>query len=394
MIDDSGDPIDECARLKDEDLARAVKFLAEHARHNEIRLLVHLSEFDSRRLCLEAGYRSLYEYCTSSLGFDEHEAYRRIRAARIIRSYPEARLALERRKVTVAALVVLAPWLTRENAGPWLKSAEGKSKRELEVLVANRYPQAPQPDFVRNLPSRPAVVSGAPPAAVEAYPPREEGAAAQQGTADANGQTEQGPLEWTPLSAGPGRLEWGWQQMAPVSPGRVRVGFDAATVVGQLLERARQLLRHKYPEGRLEDLIREALEDYLDRKDPQRRLALKAARAACIAESPAPAPENDERLPTRFLRAWAAGRYIPAKVKSAVWARDDGRCAWRDPDGTVCGSRDWIEYDHVRPYAKGGRSDDPRNIRLLCRVHNQVSSEAFFGRHIPESGFSAGAASG
>jgi len=45
--------MDECAKLTDADLVRAVRFLAERARHNEIRLLAHLSEFDARRLCLK-----------------------------------------------------------------------------------------------------------------------------------------------------------------------------------------------------------------------------------------------------------------------------------------------------------------------------------------------------
>jgi hypothetical protein len=376
------DTMDQCASLKDDDLARTVKFLAEHARRNEFRLLAHLAEFDARRLCLEAGYRSLFEYCTGALGFDEHESYRRIRAARVIRGYPEARTALEGKKVSIAALVALAPWLTRDNARVWMKTAEGKSKRDLEVLIAAHYPQAPQPDAIRNLPSQPVVVSGAPPAAFEAIasdaPPNDEGAVSA-------------PTEWPLLSGSPERLGWGWQQMSPVSVDRVRVGFDAACVVGQLIDRVRQILRHKYPEGRLEDLIREALEAYLDRKDPQRRLEMKEAKAECVAQ--APAPEDNQRLPTRFLRAWASGRYIPAKVKSAVWARDDGRCAWRDKDGTVCGSKDWIEYDHLRPFAKGGRSDDPRNIRLLCRVHNQAAAEAEFGRREESLGFSAGQAS-
>lgn len=383
MSDAISDPMDQCASLKDDDLVRTVNFLAEHARRNEFRLLVHLAEFDARRLCLEAGYRSLFEYCTGALSFDEQESYRRIRAARIIRGYPEARIALEKRKVTISSLVVLSPWLTRDNAASWLKAAEGKSKRELEFLVAARYPQAPQPDAIRNLPSQPVVISGAPPAAFEAIasdgPHNDEGAASV-------------PLEWPLLSGSPGRLGWGWQQMSPVSADRVRVGFDAACVVGQLIERVRQILRHKYPDGRLEDLIREALEAYLDRKDPQRRLEMKEAKAACVAEAPAPMPEDHQRLPTRFLRAWAAGRYIPAKVKSAVWARDDGRCVWRDKEGTLCGSKDWIEYDHLRPFAQGGRSDDPRNIRLLCRTHNQAAAEAVFGRREDSLGFSAGPA--
>ncbi|MBI4062253.1 MAG: hypothetical protein HY403_12590 [Elusimicrobia bacterium] len=351
-----------CEKLSDADLVRETKFLAERTRRNEVRLLEHLAEFDARRLCLEEGYRSLYEYCVCALGFEEGEAYRRIRVARVIRAFPEALTALAQKRVTSSSLVVLSPWLERKNVAEWLKAATGKSRRELEALVAARYPQAPQPDAVRNLPSCPAVVSCAPPDACEVVP-------GSSGDVPAPS-----PGDWAPLPAAPPRLDWGWQQLSPVSSDRVRVGFDAASIVARLIERVRQILRHKYPEGRLEDLIREALEAYLDRKDPQRRLELKAARAEC-ASAPPPA-ENDERLPTRFLRSWAAGRYIPAKVKSAVWARDDGRCAWREEDGTVCGSKDWIEYDHLRPFAKGGRSGDARNIRLLCRQHTQAAAAA------------------
>ncbi|MDD5304642.1 MAG: hypothetical protein PHS14_16225 [Elusimicrobia bacterium] len=356
--------LSECEALSDADLIRETRFLADRARHNEFRLLSHLAEFDARRLCLEEGFRSLYEYCTMSLGFEEGEAYRRIRVARVIRGFPEAKEALEDRRVSASHLVVLSPWLERANVREWLGLAEGKTRRELEALVAARYPQAPQPDAVRNLPMHPLVVSAAPPMALEAAagPSRPDGA----------------PPE-SPLAA---FIPDTWQQLAPISAERVRVGFDAPCAVGQLLERVRQLLRHKFPEGRLEDLVREVLESYLDRKDPQRRLELKAARAACVAEPPP--NEIEERPSARFLRTRAAGRYIPAKVKSAVWARDDGRCAWRDKDGTMCGSKDWIEYDHVKPFAKGGRSDDARNIRLVCRQHNQAAALA--------AGFSAGPA--
>ena len=377
--------LSECEHLNDADLVRETRFLADRARHNEVQLLGHLAEFDARRLCLEEGFRSLYEYCTLSLGFEEGEAYRRIRVSRVIRGFPEARKALEDRKVTASHLVVLSPWLERANVAEWLGIAERKTRRELEALVAARYPQAPQPDAVRNLPMHPYVVPSAPPMAFEAPDPAGQDSTLAAAPSNAAGLA-------STASTG------GWQQLAPISAGRVRVGFDAASAVGPLLERVRQVLRHKYPEGRLEDLIREVLEAYLDRKDPQRRMELKTAQTESAED--APAPEEGERKPERFLRAWAAGRYIPAKVKSAVWARDDGRCAWREPDGTVCGSKDWIEYDHLRPYAKGGKSDDARNIRLLCRVHNQAAAEAVFGAREGASGpraagpgFSAGPAS-
>ncbi len=375
-----GELVPACEKLCDADLIRETKFLADHSRRNEVHLLEHLAEFDARRLCLEEGHRSLYEYCTLVLGFEEGEAYRRIRVARVIRAFPEALKALTEKRVTSSSLVVLSPWLERSNVTGWLTIAARKARRELEALVAARYPQAPQPDAVRNFPFHPLVISSAPPRALEAED-------APAGASSAGGDALPADASCRAVA----RLTEGWQQLSPVSADRVRVGFDAAAVVAQLIERLRQLLRHKYPEGRLEDLIREALEAYLDRKDPQRRMELKAAKAECVAETSS--IEEAEKSTPRFLRAWAAGRYIPAKVKSAVWARDDGRCAWREHDGTVCGSKDWIEYDHLRPYAKGGKSDDPRNIRLLCRVHNQAAAEAAFGRWEGRPGLSAGPAS-
>lgn len=363
-----------CERLSDAELVRETKFLADRSRHSEIKLLEHLAEFDARRLCIEEGHRSLYEYCTLVLGFEEGEAYRRIRVARVIRAFPEALAALTQKRVTASSLVVLSPWLERKNVSEWLTIATGKSRRELEALVAARYPQAPQPDAVRNFPFHPLVLTVPPPAPgtndsaalTETATPSVEAAGAPPQALEVEGAVVGVPA----ASDFPvGRLEHGWQQLTPVSAERVRVGFDAAVAIAHLLDRVKQLLRHKYPEGRLEDLIREVLDSYLDRKDPQRLLERKQAKGEFIAEVP-------ERPAETFPREWAAGRYIPAKVKSVVWARDDGSCAWRGPEGKVCGAKDWLEYDHIHPYAKGGRSDDPRNIRLLCRQHNQAAALA------------------
>jgi hypothetical protein len=160
-----------------------------------------------------------------------------------------------------------------------------------------------------------------------------------------------------------------WQAVMPISLDRVRVGFDAAVVLMKLIDRAKQVLRHKYPEGRLEDILRDALEILIERKDPQKRLGLKEGEIGGEI-APAPAPEP------RFLTAWRGGRYIAARVKRAVWQRDEGRCAWRFDDGRPCGSREALEFDHFRPFAKGGRSDDARNVRLLCRMHNRMAAEA------------------
>ncbi len=56
-------------------------------------------------------------------------------------------------------------------------------------------------------------------------------------------------------------------------------------------------------------------------------------------------------------------RIIPTWVKVEVWRRDGGKC-------TKCGSEDDLHFDHIIPWSKGGSSETPDNIQLLCGKHN------------------------
>ena len=60
-------------------------------------------------------------------------------------------------------------------------------------------------------------------------------------------------------------------------------------------------------------------------------------------------------------------RRIPDEVKVAVWRRDGGRCA-------RCGAQDYLEFDHIIPYSKGG-ANTAKNIQLLCRRCNQAKGD-------------------
>jgi len=58
-----------------------------------------------------------------------------------------------------------------------------------------------------------------------------------------------------------------------------------------------------------------------------------------------------------------ACRIIPTWVKLEVWKRDGGKCA-------KCGSSQDLHFDHIIPYSRGGSSNTPENIQLLCGKHN------------------------
>lgn len=58
-------------------------------------------------------------------------------------------------------------------------------------------------------------------------------------------------------------------------------------------------------------------------------------------------------------------RYVPADLKKYIFTRDKGKC-------TNCGSIHKIQYDHIIPFALGGKTSR-QNLRLLCLSCNQRS---------------------
>jgi hypothetical protein len=77
----------------------------------------------------------------------------------------------------------------------------------------------------------------------------------------------------------------------------------------------------------------------------------------------------------------ATSRTIPAAVRRAVYARDQGRCRFRDPTGRRCTETEWLELHHIRPYGRGG-DNRPVNIELRCRAHNEYEAERDYGKEV------------
>jgi len=76
------------SRLSDRDLETEVARLAQGERDSTAALIAHLAELYGRRLHERAGLASLFTYCTRVLLLSEHEAYDRMKAAKVARRYP------------------------------------------------------------------------------------------------------------------------------------------------------------------------------------------------------------------------------------------------------------------------------------------------------------------
>jgi 5-methylcytosine-specific restriction endonuclease McrA len=71
-------------------------------------------------------------------------------------------------------------------------------------------------------------------------------------------------------------------------------------------------------------------------------------------------------------------RHVPAALKRAVWARDQGRCTFHGSKGR-CAETGHLEFHHIVPFAVGGKTDI-ENLTLRCRAHNRFESDEHFGR--------------
>jgi hypothetical protein len=63
-------------------------------------------------------------------------------------------------------------------------------------------------------------------------------------------------------------------------------------------------------------------------------------------------------------------RYISRKAKESIYNRAGGRCEHHTKSGKRCDAYTNLQYDHIRPLAQAGGSEQG-NLRLLCFAHNQ-----------------------
>src|SRR6266436_5396441 len=141
------------SRLSDGELVEEVARLAGCERGATASLIAGLAELYGRRLHESAGYASLFTYCTDVLRLSEHEAYDRMRAAKVARRYPVVLELLACGRVNLTTVRLLAPHLTRKNHEELLAAACGKRKRQVQELLAAWFPQPDVASTIRKLPA-------------------------------------------------------------------------------------------------------------------------------------------------------------------------------------------------------------------------------------------------
>lgn len=350
-------------------LIRHVRALTARGCEDTADLLAHLGEIDARRLYAASGYPSMHAWCMGELHFSEDAAFRRIRAARTARLFPALFPAIAEGRLHLTAVILLTPHLTPGNLDEWVAAATHKGRAEIELLLAHRFPRPDVPTTLRPITAGSAGAQLAP-APVEAGPighgasPVDAGANLTPAWPPAASAAPLAPAPVAPSVAAdlaalrmPLALPAPRVKLTPLAPERFELRATLDQETHELLRRAQALLGHTIPSGDMAQVLKRVLGDWVGACERRR-----------FAATDKPRPR----------RSQADGRYVPAEVRRAVVRRDGGQCTYVSDKGRRCPSRARLEFDHVVPVARGGRTT-VENLRLRCAAHNQYAAEQAFG---------------
>jgi len=340
--------------LPDHDLLARIAALAAKERGATVELLAHLAALDSRpSLYASMGFGSLFTYCTHVLHLSEDAACNRIHAARACSRFPVILELLATGALSVTTVRLLREHLTPENYEAVLARASGRSRREIDALVAELAPQPDAAPSVRKLPAPPVL-------AVQAT-------GALSATEAAAAPNLPAPVVPNPLplpSLPPPRRPL----IETTAPERYRVQFTVGKETHDKLRRLQELLRREIPDGDPGAIFDRAV-TLLLAKVESRKMGVTAKPRESRSIRPGTDTPNGRGVESRD---------IPRSVKRAVAKRDGGQCGYIGPSGHRCPERTFLEYHHIVPYARGGRATVD-NISLRCRRHNQYEAEIVFG---------------
>lgn len=349
------------SHLSDRVLTQDLKSLVARDRATTAELLAHLAEFDSRKLHRPAGFSSLFDYCVQELGMSSDAACDRIEAARAARRNPSILPAIADGRLHLTGVVMLAKYLEQAPrlAEDLLRAAERRTKAEIAMLIATRFPREDVPTSLRP-------VAGATPTPSEAP--------ASNGTSL---PVEEAQASCASLESVPERMEFLGNSaistpnaaptpaprpsIAPLSAESYELRCTISREFHERLRRAQDLLSHAVPSGDLVQVLERCVDALLARAEG-------TGSATAAKPGPGRTPAANALDPRR----------VPVAMRRLVRKRDGGRCTFLSESGRRCAARKRLECDHIVPLAKGGRTSLD-NLRLVCRAHNQHLAERELG---------------
>jgi hypothetical protein len=307
-------------KLSDTELLAQAHRVYRRSRACNAELVRVLIAVHKRRLHLKKSHPSLFEFCVKRLGMSNASAHRFSVAARLATQFPELVTRIERGEIHLSTLVQMRHHVTAENVNELLELAQGRTRYQVEELLASVAPRPDAPSRMRKLPT-----------------PRVGPSVA--------------PVE---------------RALEPLAPERYRVQFTADRATHDDILQARDLMRHSNPNGDLEPVLKYCARAGVEKLEARQRGLIRQRGARTQDRPPAP-----------------SSRHVPRAIRRAVYERDGAQCTFHDDGGHRCSAKTLLELDHIDPYALGGLHT-VENLRVRCRPHNGYYAEKIFGKSFIE----------
>jgi 5-methylcytosine-specific restriction endonuclease McrA len=327
--------------MTDRDLVTHFENTMRHERRlvaESVRLLI---EIVRRDLHARLGYPSVFAMLRERCHLSESCASKRASAAAAARAYPEVLALLEQGALNISNLSLVSRHLNEENKTTFLKAACDLTHRALEDFLAQRHgATAPERTIIKKV-------------CLSVSTPK-QGHKLQQ-----KDMRKDNPRDL-------------FSQARPPEPIAPEVGLRVALTLGSEAKKALEELQQRFPEKSIAEILTEALLVRAKETSPVAKLAPPRRKGK----------SQEKTVKSNKVRS----RYISRSVRHAVFQRDQGRCTYVSPEGRRCTASERLEFDHARPFARGGEATIS-GLRLRCRCHNLLAAKEDFGKAFIESHF-------
>ena len=329
--------------MTNDQLLLQTKTLVQKERSINIQVLQHLQEIEKRKLYLDRGFPSLFEYAVKELGYSHSAAYRRIKAMRLCRDVPQVTSKIKTGSLNLTTASKLQTFFEKK-----------KRKDKTQTLRCD----------VR---STAAAAAGCVNGSIDKNKKEENKTPVELNSTQkldvikkAEGQSSQ-ELEKTLFDIDPEVCNEK-EKVRNINNNKVEIKVVMDKSSQQKLEDLKKLLSHKNPNMSYGELFSLLAELGLNKYDPKRKINKNTSQTS--------AKKQSTKIVNKYLKPT---RYIPSVVRHHVWMRDQGQCTYICPKTKRrCSSNHLLQIDHIKPFSLGG-TNEADNLRLLCANHNQFT---------------------
>lgn len=343
----------ELCKISNDALAEKLSLAVREERRLTVEVLHLLREVERRELFARLGFSSLFSYCVDHSKYSESAAQRRIVAMRALRELPELEEKIETGKLSLSVLAMTESSLKqnakRENRKvsiderrTVLAAVEDLSRRKAELALIEKFDLAPM-KFEST--EQPLNNGGA------------------RIVLELTEDEMQSIDELRRLSSQPQTAKELILRLVRAESARKKRQRGEAPLLGNRKPSFKDETRLKLEGANLKKFTSAGGSDSAERKRGSDSVARER-----LGES-----KNELHQKAPEMKS------LPLATKRLAWVRAESRCEFRTANGSRCFSKHTLEFDHVKPRAHGG-SDEPNNLRLLCRAHHRLLTTDIFGR--------------